>query len=142
MKREGIVNLLILLGVVLLDRITKYYLQDGCLGIFCIKRAFNTGASFGIFPGMTIMLVVIAIVVLVLMAFYYERIGRALRLSFVLIGAGTIGNLVDRLFFGGVIDLFRIWNSSSFNMADLSNLAGGIILVYFLIKKDKKPHKK
>ena len=142
MKKESLANIMILFGIVSADRIAKYYLNDGCLGVFCIKKAFNTGASFGIFLGLTPLFIAAAIAVLALMAFYYRKVGKTLRLSFAFIGAGTLGNLIDRIFLGGVIDLFSILHSSSFNIADLSNLVGGIILIYALFGKRKKACKK
>ena len=142
MKKESFINLMILLGILALDRLAKYVLVDSCFGIFCIKTAFNNGASFGILPGTTPFLIVVASFVLVLMAYFYSKVDGKTKLAFTLIGAGTLGNLADRIFFGGVIDLFSILNSSSFNVADMSNLAGGIILLYVIFGSKKKSLKK
>ena len=138
MKKESIRNLLILIGIFLLDRLTKYILFDKCLGIFCIRTEFNTGASFGIFPGFVPLFIIVASMVLILMGYFYNKVDSRTKLAFVLIGAGTLGNLIDRIFLGGVIDLFAVWRSSSFNLADLSNLAGGILLLYIIFSNDKK----
>ncbi|MBU2523084.1 MAG: signal peptidase II [Nanoarchaeota archaeon] len=142
MKRESAVHLLLFLGIVILDLATKYTLSEGCLWKFCVSRAFNTGASFGIFDGMTSLFIVVAAMVLVVMAYLYEKSNARIKLAFVFIGAGTIGNLINRVFLGGVIDLFRIFNSSSFNLADLSNLIGGIILLFIVFFDGKQEQKK
>ena len=132
----------IFLGIIVLDIITKYALSEGCIWKFCVSRTFNTGASFGIFDGMTSLFIVVATMVLVLMAYFYGKSNARIKLAFVFIGAGTLGNLVNRIFLGGVIDLFRIWDSSSFNLADISNLIGGIILLFIVFSDGRKGQKK
>lgn len=132
MKKENMRHLLLFLGIVILDIVTKYTLMEGCIWKFCVSRAFNTGASFGIFDGMISLFIVVATGVLVLMIYFYDRVNSRIKLAFVFIGAGTLGNLLNRIFLGGVLDLFRIWNSSSFNLADISNLIGGIILLFIV----------
>ena len=138
MKKENLKYLGLFLGIVILDIVTKYTLAEGCVWKFCVSRAFNTGASFGIFDGMTSLFIIVAAMVLVLMAYFYDRVSSRVKLAFVFIGAGTFGNLINRIFLGGVLDLFRIWNSSSFNLADISNLVGGIILLFVVFFDGKK----
>ena len=124
--------LLLFLGILALYILTKYALVEGCLWKFCVDQAFNTGASFGILEGMTSLFIVVAAGVLVLMAYFYKKVDSRVRLAFVFIGAGTLGNLLNRVLLGGVLDVLRIWDSSSFNLADLSNLIGGIILLFIV----------
>lgn len=131
-KKEGTIHALIFLGIIALDLITKYSLREGCAWVFCVSRAFNTGASFGILDGMTSLFIVVATMVLVVMVYLYGKSNSKIKLAFVFIGAGTLGNLINRVFLGGVLDLFRIWNSSSFNIADVSNLIGGVILLFIV----------
>ena len=137
MKKENICNLLIFLGIVLIDRLVKIMLNDGCLGIFCIRTVINGGAAFGILQGMLPLLIVVSSAVLVLIIHFYDQVGSKIKTAFAFIAAGTLGNLLDRIFFGGVIDKLAIWNSSSFNVADLSNLAGGAIIIYSLFYDGK-----
>jgi len=126
--------LLIIPLVFIVDRVIKAYAVDSCLGGFCIKRALNDGAAFGIFSGQTLLLVVVGIAVLILIGSVYKKMGATLKLALVLIASGTIANLFDRLVFGHVIDIFSILGSSSFNVADLSNVIGAGILIWVLIK--------
>ena len=142
MKKENAVNALIFLGILALDIFTKRAFSEGCVWIFCIDGAFNTGASFGIFDGMTSLFIIAAAMVLVLMACFYKKVSTRIRLAFVFIGAGTLGNLINRVYLGGVIDIFRIWNSSSFNVADVSNLIGGMILLFVVFFDGKSGQKK
>lgn len=138
MKKEGIIHILAFLGVLFLDLFTKYFVREGCLWVFCIDRAFNTGASFGILEGMTSLFIVVGSMILVLMGYFYNKVEYRVKWAFVFIGAGTLGNLLDRMLLGGVMDWIRIWQSSSFNIADISNVIGGAILLWVLFFDGKK----
>jgi len=136
-KEEDYYEYLFLLFAVIIfiDRIGKTFLQDGCFLSFCIKRAMNSGAAFGIFPGMTWFFIAVAVLILASIVMFIGEFNKLGRLGLVFIAAGTAANLIDRIFFSAVIDLFSVFGSSSFNLADLSNLAGAILLVVSLLKK-------
>ena len=120
--------------IVFLDRIFKTFLRDGCYSVFCVKKVMNSGAAFGILPGMTwFFIAVAAIILLSILLFINEFKGNG-KIALVLIAAGTAANLIDRLFFSSVIDIFSVYGSSAFNLADLSNCVGGIVLIIGLIK--------
>jgi lipoprotein signal peptidase len=121
--------------IVFLDRIAKNFLQDGCWMTLCIKRAMNSGAAFGIFPGMTWFFVAIAAIIIISIVMFIDDFNSLCRIALVFIGAGTAANMIDRIFFSSVIDLFSVFGSSSFNLADLSNLAGAILLIIGLVRK-------
>ena len=121
--------------IIFLDRIAKNFLQDFCFGAFCIKRALNPGAAFGIFPGMTWFFIAIAAVIIISIIMFIDDFNKICRIALVFIAAGTASNMIDRIFFSQVIDLFSVFGSSSFNLADLSNLTGAILLVIGLLKK-------
>jgi len=125
--------LLIFSAVIFLDRIFKLYLNNFCFLVFCVKKAFNQGAAFGLFPGQIWLFIAVSIIVLGLTVYFWKT--KSIRLPLTLLAAGTIGNLIDRLMYGSVIDIFSIAGSSSFNLADLSNLLGALLLVIFLLKK-------
>lgn len=128
----------IITAVFILDRLTKLYLEDGCFWKLCIRNEINTGAAFGILPGQTLLLVLVALLVLVVIAIYYRQSDKLTRIGMAFIAAGTIANLFDRLFYGYVLDVFAVFGSSSFNVADLSNLMGALVLVYSLFKPTKR----
>ncbi len=128
---------LLFASIAFIDRMSKIFLQDGCFSIFCISKTFNTGAAFGILPGMTELFIAVASVVLVVIFFTVPKVNKPIQIAMVLIAGGTLANLLDRIFFGYVIDIFRIAGSSTFNLADLSNCIGGIILIYQLVKSEK-----
>ncbi len=124
------IHALVIFGVLLLDRLTKQFINENCFFSICIKKAINDGASFGIFGGMGItpFLIIFSSFLLVLMIYLYNKVNNKLKLAFSFLIAGTLSNLIDRMFYGGVIDWLSIFHSSAFNIADLSNLIGVIIL--------------
>jgi len=129
-------NLFLLFAVIVfIDRIAKIFLNDGCISSLCIKKVVNYGAAFGIMQGMTWIFIAVAIAVLIIIFLFINDMSKAGKIAFAFIGAGTAANLIDRIFFSHVIDIFSIFGSSSFNLADISNCIGGILLIISLFKK-------
>lgn len=103
----------------------------------------NTGAAFNIFREHTWLLTLIsALVAVVIVAVMAKKVVRhrfgLVCLSVVL--AGAVGNLIDRLFFGFVTDMFQTTfiSFAVFNVADICVVLGGIAFcVYFLFFYDK-----
>jgi|GEM_PF-7070767 len=136
-KRKYPIYFLILIAIFLIDRLTKTFFQDSCFGFICIKKAINMGAAFGILKGYTSLFIIVAILVLVAiqLILIYKKISLKTKLALTLIAAGTLSNLLDRVLYNHVIDVFSILNSPSFNIADLSNVVGAIMLLSVLLKK-------
>ena len=94
----------------------------------------NTGIAFGLFKDQGIVFIiipVIAVILLIFNIFYYKNnkeLSRTYILGFSLILGGAIGNLVDRINYGYVIDFiaFRFW--PVFNIADSAITIGAIII--------------
>ena len=106
----------------------------------------NFGASFGLFPGSTLTLIVISslavLIVFVLALNSRERTGSMVFLG--LIMGGALGNLFDRLRLGAVIDFVDIgWGSFRwpvFNAADVAVTMGVfLLLVQYLRRGEKAP---
>lgn len=134
--------LLILSVIIFADRMAKIYAQ-GCNFLFCIKKSMNYGAAFGILQHMqyaTLFLIIISLILLPILIFFFFRAkSKLLKIALTMIAAGTIGNLIDRLVHGYVIDIISLnpFSFNIFNLADLSNTVGAILLVIFLLKKQK-----
>jgi len=95
----------------------------------------NTGAAFGLFPGGSGLFVGVAVLAVVGILTYYVRLSLAewqVEFSLGLMLGGAVGNLLDRLIYGHVIDFidFRIW--PVFNLADSSIVVGMVMLAYHL----------
>jgi signal peptidase II len=92
----------------------------------------NTGAAFGMFPSGSLIFTVIAIIVTLAILFYYPRVPAGqvpLRLALALQLGGALGNLINRLTLGTVIDFISIGSFPVFNVADASISIGVAVLV-------------
>ncbi|MEE8179822.1 MAG: signal peptidase II [bacterium] len=135
---------LILLSV---DQFSKYIIRQKMSlaesipiikSVFHITYVENRGIAFGLFPqGSSLFIVISLIIILVIMFFERKKVIKSLKERFCLglILGGALGNLIDRLRFGFVIDFldFRIW--PVFNLADSGVCIGGILMVFFLLRK-------
>ena len=106
-------------------------------GIFSITPTLNTGGGFGILPDLTFLFILISILTIIFII--YTLLSRKLKgkifvYSISMILAGALGNLVDRLRLGAVIDFidFKVW--PVFNIADSSITIGVIVLAWQLLK--------
>ncbi len=136
MKHKNDLSIFFLTGlaVLLLDQASKYVIRQGLaagnsigiLPFFQIKHLFNTGAGFSILQGNNALLVWVGIIVLGIVLYFsgsYE--GReAVWMGLVL--GGILGNLFDRIAFGGVTDFLAVSIWPVFNLAD-SAITIGII---------------
>lgn len=130
------------LAIVLADQFTKFlalkFLSPSesvpvLRGIFHLRLIKNPGIAFGLFRTRTFLLtviVVLCLVGLVLLAVQMRRGRLAQQVALAFILGGAVGNLIDRLMFGYVVDFldFRVW--PVFNVAD-SFITVGVFL--FLI---------
>ena len=116
-------------------------------GLFDLTYIRNTGAAFSIFSTHTWMLTVLSgvatavLLVLLLRRALPTRLGM---LSLSLLLAGAAGNLIDRLAFGYVTDMFEttFMNFPVFNVADIGVVIGGVLLVLTVLLAGKKEEKK
>jgi signal peptidase II len=107
---------------------------------FRITHATNSGAAFGIFPNQGSFFILVAVVVVIAIVLYYRHLPTGdwlLRLSLGLQLGGAIGNLVDRLRFGYVIDFVDVGFWPIFNVADASITIGVILIAYCLWRGDR-----
>jgi signal peptidase II len=100
----------------------------------------NTGAAWGIFSGQKIFLISIAIIVIVVGLIFSRRVTDKLtRIAFGLFIGGAMGNVVDRLIFGEVTDMFEVTfiNYPIFNTADVFLVSGVILFLISTYKESK-----
>ncbi len=109
---------------------------------FNITKIYNDGASWNILSGSRYILILVAIVILVILFLYQNKFKNNMRniISFSMIYGGIIGNLLNRIIYGYVIDFldFNIlgWDFPIFNIADIFIVVGVILLIYSIYKKD------
>ncbi len=117
-------------------------------GFFSLTHVRNTGAAFGLFAGQatavrTLLFLVMSIAALGVVLFMYARMADGMRWSstaLCLIFGGAVGNLVDRLRFGEVVDFFDFYIGSAhwpaFNVADSAISVGvGVLFFHVLTKR-------
>jgi len=151
-KLEGFFLLPVLL-VLALDQVTKqifwsagqnYQVIGDWVRITLVK---NSGAAFGIFQGGRIFLVFMSILAALFIIFVAQRMGENDRWRSVLLGlilGGALGNLVDRLYPGQVIDFIDMGIGAHrwpvYNVADSAVTVGGILLILsFSRSRDPEP---
>lgn len=143
------VQWLVLFGVALLaiivDQVTKAYaaahldLYESWVPVKALEPVFqftlvhNTGAAFGMFKDGNVVFSVIAVTVSGIIIFYYRHIPPGMWLARVALGlqlAGALGNVIDRLRHGYVVDFFDVTHWPVFNVADSCIVVGvGLLLL-------------
>ena len=111
-----------------------------------ISYVHNTGAAFGLFTDHTLLLTIIAIIGLIFILFLYRQFSQSSTFATLIIGlifGGAVGNLIDRIRLGYVIDFItvRLWKDvywPTFNIADSAITIGVILLVFFMLTGFKK----
>ncbi len=150
LKRLSLVSFLIIAA----DQITKYLVQlqlDIHQSIVVIDRFFslthilNPGGAFGFFAGQSlivrkfIFIFLSSIVAGFVLYIYFKTASKHVFLSygFAMIFAGAVGNLIDRIRFGKVVDFLDFYIGSyhwpAFNIADSAISIGMTILIYHII---------
>ena len=118
--------------VVILDRILKLYFLENEFFIF--KYSLNTGAAFSLFQEWNNFLIAFSLVVIAVIL--YNSKNKRLETGMAFLLGGTLSNLIDRIFYHGVIDYihFDLINNV-FNLADVANIIGAVILIFHLWKE-------
>lgn len=143
------------MGVILVDQVTKAVLLHtfpaiGAAipvipGFFDIVHVRNPGGAFGLFAGKSAALrafffLAVSAIASILMTVFYVQIPqhfRWLRAGLALVIGGAVGNLIDRIRFGEVIDFIDLyvgqWHWPAFNVADSAISIGmGIVVIHVL----------
>lgn len=147
--------------LIAVDLLTKHFIYGHCNtvddiviidGVIRFTAVRNTGASFGIAKDHTTALTVISAVSSVLLIFFlfYSNTNKNkwLRSALIMITAGAIGNVVDRIAFGYVRDFvyFELIDFAVFNLADSCLTVGAVVLmiyiIFFYAKEESKAKEK
>jgi signal peptidase II len=105
----------------------------------------NTGISFGLLQGAVVIMIIVSLLFLLLLWYFREEFNDC-KFCLILLAAGTLGNLIDRIFRGYVVDFFDLGWFPVFNLADTMITIGtaGIVLVFLndIIKDIKRKKSK
>ncbi|AOT68428.1 signal peptidase II [Geosporobacter ferrireducens] len=138
-------NYFLIITLLALDQITKYMVKNRFMvnesiaiieNVFHLTYVRNFGAAFGILKHQKLFFIVLTTAVLIGIIIFLRkqpRIHSIVKFSLSLIVSGAVGNLIDRVAYGYVIDFFdfRIW--PVFNIADMAIVIGAFLLSYYLI---------
>ncbi|MBK19772.1 MAG: signal peptidase II [Rhodospirillaceae bacterium] len=145
-------GMLIVILTILFDQLSKWWILNVTMvppkvvpvtGFFDLVLVYNRGASFGIFsdaPGWAgTALIVFAIVVSIGLSVWMWRAKELLlATALALVVGGAIGNVIDRIRFGAVVDFldFHVggWHWPAFNIADSAITIGVILLILDSLK--------
>lgn len=135
---------IIVASVILLDQVTKFFaLRFLQLNIpfpliknfFNLTLVHNRGAAFGFFQNQLLLFVLVSLLAIGMILYNLKNKTNSiiLKLSLSLILGGAVGNLIDRLRFGFVIDFldFRVW--PVFNIADSVITLAALVLSWELL---------
>lgn len=109
---------------------------------FVLTHITNSGAAFGMFPQAGLIFTFVALGVSLVIVFYHRSLppGQWLvRVSLGLQLGGAIGNLIDRLRYGYVVDLLYVRMFPVFNIADSAIVLGVILLMLHLLRTPEPP---
>ena len=144
-----------LILIVVLDQLTKIIVDRTIPlhhsipiidGLFSLTYVRNTGAAFGIFAGsheafrlsflVLVSVLAIGFIIVMLRRLREQETGLITALAFIL--GGAIGNLIDRVLHGEVIDFLDFYWSNyhwpAFNLADSFITVGVVITIFYLMK--------
>ena len=137
-------------GIILLDQLVNLYVQSTILpgmsfpiiqDVFHITFVLNPGAAFGILANQQFFFIGIGIAILLAAVYYYPMLKKQdiwIRYGAALLLGGAVGNLIDRIRYGVVIDFFdfRIW--PVFNVADIAIVVGVGCIIYALLFRGER----
>ena len=132
--------------VLVLDQLTKWLVRthfrlgesyDVIDGIFSITYIENQGAAFGLGEGNAFVFILVAVLVSVIMIYYYKKQEKNfwLSLGVSLILSGAWGNLIDRVMKSSVTDMFNFHIWPVFNIADIAVCLGCLFLIIYVFKE-------
>jgi signal peptidase II len=164
MKKKYWVLLVLGSWILAVDQWTKYVVQqklplhhsvEVIRGFFTLTHVRNTGGAFGIFGGEkgglgSFLFVAVSLIAVGIILYLFLKVREGedhLSLSFTLVLSGAIGNLIDRLRYGEVIDFLDFYVSSfhwpAFNVADAAICIGiGLMALELIFRDHKKLQKK
>ncbi len=144
--------ILIIAASVILDQVSKLlvvsnmeYNQSIVLikNIFSLHYIHNEGAAFGMLSNhrwIFMVVTAIALIAMPVILYRYRKLHILFGISLSLFIGGAIGNMIDRVFLGYVVDFFEFTfvNFAIFNVADICVVCGAAIMMVYVIFFDKE----
>ncbi|MCR5134335.1 MAG: signal peptidase II [Clostridiales bacterium] len=146
-------SIAVIVLAVALDQFVKHLVASGMTpgesipvieGVFHITRYHNTGAAFSSFEGQRLLLIVLPVVLIAVGLAYmwkHREGSRLLLVPIAMIIGGGIGNLIDRIALGYVVDMFDFRVFPIFNVADSFVTVGCVLLCIYVLFFSDREHK-
>ena len=155
-RRKITIPALLLVFVLIVDRLVKWWTlqnlapignpgRESIPGLFKLIYVENRGVAFGLFPDNSLFFAVLSTLIIVGIIWrswgWFWRTDVLARCSAALIVAGGMGNILDRVLYGFVVDMFHIIPLpifQVFNVADLAISTGAVLLFVALWREDAR----
>ena len=146
--KKFIISVILILSItIILDQLTKYIAfivlfkdkQVLIINHFLnFRPVWNDGISFGMFQGYgnygRIVFIIIALIISLWIIIYSKKLNTIGFIGYNLIAGGAIGNVIDRVIYGKVIDFIDVhykgYHWPTFNMADSFIFIGVLLFIY------------
>ena len=149
--KNALLLIVIAFPILLLDIYTKWLVRMNIPqgrgysiipGFFNLRHDRNTGAAFGILSDQRTLLIIVTIAALIFIIVYSFRFkhSRWMQISLGFLLGGAVGNFIDRILLGEVVDFLQFGIESknlywpTFNVADISVCVGAGMLIVFLFR--------
>jgi signal peptidase II len=144
------VYFLLCLCLVLLDQLSKWFVTthiglnqvvSAIPGLVSFTHLRNYGAAWSILVGQQWFFTIVTLIALIVMGYFLWKLRqqKLYVLGLVIMFAGTLGNFIDRIRLGYVVDMVQLdfINFPIFNLADMCLTFGVIILIIAVWKEDQ-----
>lgn len=131
--------------IIVVNNLTNNKSIEVIKSFFYLTYTNNKGAAFSILTGRRILLILVALIVIGVLIYYVRKNkieGKVNKIALSLVIGGSIGNLIDRILRGAVIDFIDVkifgYNFPIFNLADTFIVIGVFLLVIEMFRKEHK----
>lgn len=149
---------LVAIVIIALDQLTKHLVStrmdigesiEIISDFFYLTSHRNAGAAFGILQNQMTFFYIVTTIVIIVIIYYLHKLGKdsvLTGISLSLILGGAIGNFIDRIVLGEVVDFFDFYFGSYsypiFNIADAALVVGVIMVLILMTIAEKKERRK
>jgi len=135
-KSHAVLGGIFLMSVLIIfDQIIKWIVVPSkTIGHMC-----NYGIAMGIVLPQQMFIVMWGLLILCVVYFWWQHIAKRflIQISYILILSGGFSNIIDRIYYGCVVDYIPFFNISSFNIADTFITIGVLIILWQNFKNSK-----
>ena len=131
--------------IIVVNNLTNNKSIEVIKSFFYLTYTNNKGAAFSILTGRRILLILVALIVIGVLIYYVIKNkieGKVNKIALSLVIGGSIGNLIDRILRGAVIDFIDVkifgYNFPIFNLADTFIVIGVFLLIIEMFRKEHR----